>query len=297
MCVIVMQPAGHTLSNTRFNRCWDRNKDGGGFAYPGGEGNVIVSKGYFDSKQMRKAYRSAVKANPDQPFLLHFRIATSGLTDAENTHPFYINEGLVMAHNGHITGWGNKVLSDTRQFVLKVLMNLPDAFHRDPAMAELVRGYIGSDKMVLLDASGKWEILNESFGIWDEELWFSNTSYKKFKPYKKGGYGTAKSFKWYPKNEEEEKEDAITVEFIGLPCELCTTPLTRDDDDFCLDTAALYPVCLDCLDHFGIDQLITDGLIQWYDEQYDWLTQAEDAATKQYYEPEDMIPIEETIQT
>lgn len=273
MCVAILQPAGQQISNTRFDRCWKRNKDGGGFAFPDKQGNVLVSKGYFDLKQMRKAYRQAVKENPDVPFVVHFRIATQGTLDESNTHPFSINNGLVMAHNGHITGWGNKELSDTHQFVLKVLARLPEGFHRDPVMQELIRGYLHGDKVVFLDAAGQFVIVNEKLGHWDNGIWYSNTSFRKPKPYLHQSWKGHGSSAWWPSKDEvpgDDVVDATTYEFCGLKCALCKQVLDEEDDEFCFETAALEPVCLDCLQHFGITSLLTDGLIQWYDEKWDF---------------------------
>ena len=158
MCVIVLQPAGAELSGNKFRNCWSRNPDGGGFAYVA-EGELWIDKGYFDMKEMLTEYRKARGIYPDSPFLLHFRIATVGPVDGENTHPFRVRDDLVMAHNGTIQGFGDKERSDSYDFAKTVLASLKPGWEEDETMGWLVEKAIGYNKIALLRSDGAMTIL------------------------------------------------------------------------------------------------------------------------------------------
>lgn len=279
MCVIVLQPAGLELSGNKFRNCWKRNSDGGGYCFAF-EGTVVVRKGFFNMKEMLDSYRLDREAHLDSPFIIHFRISTSGQIDEENTHPHLVREDLAIAHNGHIMGWGSKDKSDTLRFTLKVLKHLPDGWETNHAILELLGGYLNTDKMVLLNGEGEYSIVNEVRGEECGGLWFSNKGYEKIKvikPYKytSGGYkkytkgGTEKVTGLGPlagtkttvgattvktpagygiattgKKEKGEVED---YPFLDEPCSFCSIPLDRFDSGACTDIGASDGVCFECL--------------------------------------------------
>jgi hypothetical protein len=53
------------------------------------------------------------------------------------------------------------------------------ALFQDPII-ELVEGRIGYSKLVFLDRHGNHKIMNESKGIWDDGVWYSNDSYQPY---------------------------------------------------------------------------------------------------------------------
>jgi hypothetical protein len=61
---------------------------------------------------------------------------------------------------------------------------------------DLIQSYIGAgSKLAFLDTANSITIINESAGVWDEGIWYSNGGYKESKYYDAGGvrvgtYGT-----------------------------------------------------------------------------------------------------------
>ena len=74
--------------------------------------------------------------------------------------------------------------SDTVRFneaILRPLVNKWGnlALFQDPVI-ELIENRIGYSKLVFLDRHGNHKIMNESKGVWDDGVWYSNTSYKPY---------------------------------------------------------------------------------------------------------------------
>lgn len=271
MCMIALQPAGVQLSGNKFRNAWARNKDGGGYAYPLDDG-IVIKKGYFKPDVMLEDYRADVKAHPDVPFLIHFRISTSGALDEINTHPHRVRPDLVIAHNGHISGYGSKEQSDTLEFVNLILKKLPEAWEEDPIQTHLIERYINRDKMVILRADGEYVILNEELGYWKDKLWFSNKTYEKLGVVKHSA-GSGQRPKGYvpPANQyiacgwdEFDMCDypaLDTVEtFLDEQCAYCDGKLDTKDAEFCVQLDAWYPVCSDCVIENEVE-LVNEGCV------------------------------------
>lgn len=112
MCIAIYKPKGVEIPNKEtLNRCFNRNKDGAGFAIYR-DSKINLHKGFMTFEDF---YKSFMSYNPqkDEPIFIHFRIATHGLVDGGNTHPFPITDsfecmrktdlvydGKVLIHNG-----------------------------------------------------------------------------------------------------------------------------------------------------------------------------------------------------
>jgi len=188
MCIIAYRPKGATLTKKVLKNCYDNNGDGCGIAWPDDKGeSMIVERGLFGFRKLWNIYRDIPK---DKPVLLHFRIGTSGQIDEKNCHPFLINEKYALVHNGNIEnklGDKDDTLSDTNFFVEKVLrpiFNHPsfkkeEHFWSGFSFKWLMENSIDTkNKMVILGADGMATIYNESAGEWENEVWFSNKTYK-----------------------------------------------------------------------------------------------------------------------
>ena len=122
------------------------------------------------------------------PFVAHFRISTQGGVNLENAHPFPVNADLAMAHNGIISQFSGPNarktgLSDTRLFVLNVLRKLPPDFLSNEVAIDLIRSFVGGDKLVFLGIDKSLSIFNEKAGILDEGVWYSNGGFKSWARY------------------------------------------------------------------------------------------------------------------
>jgi hypothetical protein len=179
MCIAIYKPEGKIIPYNTLKECYDANPDGAGFMYA--ENKVLhIEKGFFSLKEF---YQSYVK-HQDKQAVLHFRIKTHGKIDKTNCHPFAINNSLGFVHNGVISGFGDTDHSDTIGFNNKVLQPLVHkwgnlALFQDP-MKDLIESRIGYSKLIFLDRHGNHNILNEQKGVWDDGVWYSNTSYKPY---------------------------------------------------------------------------------------------------------------------
>lgn len=192
MCIIAAKPQGLTLSEETINTCWEANSDGAGFMYAE-RGKLIVEKGFMSLDSFKRAYNKV----GDKPAVLHFRIKTHGAIDAENTHPFQINDNLAFAHNGIIGNIAtpNKDKSDTWHFnetLLKPMASNDLEFLRKSWNVQLISGFIGYSKLAFMEASGRITLINADKGTWDDGIWYSNTSYKPKNIYPISKYKTSK---------------------------------------------------------------------------------------------------------
>lgn len=136
MCIAVIKPKGVQVPTTEiFRNCFTSNPHGAGFAY-NRNGVTRIIKGLMTFEEF---YNELQQHNikEDENAFFHFRIATHGLRDGGNTHPFPITNsfqemrkveqeyhGFCLIHNGvfHYTDAKMKeydptgVISDTMLF-------------------------------------------------------------------------------------------------------------------------------------------------------------------------------------
>ena len=179
MCIAIYKEEGYELSDEALENSWNANPDGAGFMYPDND-KVVIVKGLMSFDEFKEAY----EPHKQKQAVLHFRIATHGKVDKDNTHPFQINQGLGLVHNGIMSNVKcdiNKDMSDTWHFVEKIMKKYEDHLE-DPLFQELIESYIGASKLITLNAQGIVSIYNEGYGKWDganKACWFSNTSYER----------------------------------------------------------------------------------------------------------------------
>lgn len=114
--------------------------------------------------------------------VLHFRLATTGETDLDNTHPLEILQNeLYLMHNGTLdmVSYRGGHRSDTRflveEYLTPAIPNL-GTFTRERVITIIkscVKRFV--DPMVFLDGSGRLTILNPERGMKWGDLWLSNT--------------------------------------------------------------------------------------------------------------------------
>lgn len=128
MCVILYKEPGVQCPNhALLDACWNSNPHGFGLAIADGS-SVTISKGAMQPADAEALY---AMVRPEHAAIYHWRIATSGLVDTGNCHPFPVTtspNGLrntfvkdllyAVAHNGVIScpPKGSK-LSDTQLWV------------------------------------------------------------------------------------------------------------------------------------------------------------------------------------
>jgi hypothetical protein len=188
MCIIAAQPIGTNITKEILERCWNNNKDGGGFCYTDGS-QVFTHKELKSFEKYWEAFQIALNLYPNSAFIHHFRISTHGKINETNCHPFHINKKLAFAHNGIINNSSySKDFSDTYMFNEEVLKELPDGFLNKLVFHELIRAYIGyGSKLAFLDNESNINIINEKAGEWSEGIWYSNGGFKEYRYYDVGG--------------------------------------------------------------------------------------------------------------
>lgn len=181
MCIAILntKKAG-LLPKEQIKNSWDNNDMGGGLLW-NKNGALGMFKTYKYNEFIKK-YNSLRADDSVDNIVLHFRIATSGINGKHNLHPFIVNKDLGFVHNGVIKGLGNTEYSDTYQFN-DMLRGFKHNFLNCDTTKLFIADYIGSSKLLFLDSSGKYTIINERYGHWNDDNWYSNDSYKSYNDY------------------------------------------------------------------------------------------------------------------
>lgn len=216
MCLITVCPKGTNKNMEAIESFIDRgmssNNQGSGFAYKrNGQNEIVLSKGYFDRNDLKKALIEA-NLNENDELIIHHRIATSGKDRLLNTHPFIIDfdfeeitkvykvtDKPVMAHNGVFAGYGEKIddnFNDTVHWIhvwlsnpqiLNLLKNNPEDFvKRYDKVAS-----ISYNKLAFLFPDR--DLLTIGAFIEDNGYLHSNGGYKEY-VYDRGGSSNSCSF-------------------------------------------------------------------------------------------------------
>ncbi len=179
MCIIIYKKENAELpSFETLKECFFNNPDGAGVCYVQNN-RIKLEKGFFNFKSF---YKRLLEIQNNNHMLIHMRIATGGLCDKRNCHPFKINNGLYFAHNGVLDealAKPNQVFSDTYTFneVLKGF-NLKLKELESKYFKHLFLEKIKNNNKIVFFGKNKSIILNEKYGFWINNVWFSNESFK-----------------------------------------------------------------------------------------------------------------------
>jgi len=195
MCIIsIKKPNVKMPGNKIIRRMFSANPDGAGFMiHRSGDDKISLHKGYMDVKSFLSAIKSADIREKDTA-VLHFRIATSGLINDKNCHPFVVSESLniiqapqittsrmCMAHNGQITELDgvHKKLNDTTLFIRDYVADpiIYDNLYDNIVLQELIAEYVNGSRLSFLHPKNGLLLM----GTWHEHdgVLYSNTGYKK----------------------------------------------------------------------------------------------------------------------
>lgn len=190
MCVILYKPENIKMPKKEIlENCFRNNPDGAGIMYRK-DNKIIIRKGLMKFDEYWCILEKAQKIiGENAPIISHFRIGTHGKKVHKNfTHPFPITDDIkylygnyvacesAIVHNGIISNFGTKNLSDTMEFVQKILTPLYNArvnFNSD-SIKQLIQNLIATDKMIIWDMN---KIVLIGNFIQYENCYFSNTSY------------------------------------------------------------------------------------------------------------------------
>lgn len=176
MCLLMEQPKGTTLSRAEIADFVKCNPDGAGFAWGDGEKLHIVK--VLAAADVDRVYRASAAG---RHAVLHFRMATHGGINLENTHPYRLTRDIAVAHNG-VLSCGNPVdetRSDTwhlAEYMLKPLAEKTPEMLFTEEYAAVLGALIGSNnKLAFIHADGRVQLVNADSGVWYRERWYSNT--------------------------------------------------------------------------------------------------------------------------
>jgi predicted RNA-binding Zn-ribbon protein involved in translation (DUF1610 family) len=167
-------------------QCWENNPDGAGFVFPRRNGELELVKGLMKWKEFKKAWKRLRSDLLGKPVVLHFRVATHGAVNPNNTHPFWVvPEKCAVAHNGilsgtgAVSGTGEKTDTQifTEEYLAPLYEELPQCFSSKTVRKMLDRACSGS-KLAIMQADGGVFLINEKDGLWEEDIWYSNGGYK-----------------------------------------------------------------------------------------------------------------------
>lgn len=246
MCIAILntKKAGR-LPKKQIQNSWDNNDMGAGLLW-NKAGKLSVFKTY-DYEDYIEKYNELRDDKSIGNIVLHFRIATSGYNGEHNLHPFLTNDGLGFVHNGVIKGLGNKSFSDTYEFN-DMLKKFSHNFLTCDMTKYFISEYIGYSKLVFLDNKDKYTIINEELGKWTSGNWYSNDSYKEYKPYVY--YGNQKVAKGTDVTAKYSFDDGIDDIWDNLGNAPSNTKDTFADEEELYDEWDIYEYLCDL---YGLD--------------------------------------------
>jgi hypothetical protein len=156
-------------------------------------GDKIISERTMSAKKSIRRFLELRAQYPEAYALWHCRIATHGVKNEGNCHPFAVggDTQTYLAHNGMLSlpMADDDHRSDTRYFAEEVLPSMGGVSALDdPALFHILEKWSTGSKIVVLtvDPAAKFNlyILNEKAGEWDTEgVWWSNTYHRPTKTY------------------------------------------------------------------------------------------------------------------
>ena len=223
MCIAILNKSHSPIKKATLKNCFNNNDDGAGYVFSK-DNKLQFKKGFFTFKNFWNSYNQDMIDNNNPITAIHFRITTHGKTNADNCHPFQVNKKLGFIHNGIIQMVSTDAKrSDTNMFNEKLLKQLPSNFIRNSAIMKLIEESIGQSKLVFLNNQGEYVIANENLGHWDNDVWYSNYSYKACETYYSGySYYAGRGVQAYTRN---SKPKTLTVEPSKTQCTECKNPL------------------------------------------------------------------------
>lgn len=173
MCIIIVKEKGKVVPNETIKKSATINPDGLG---------VVWLDDYSITYHKSKEYKVL---QTDRPYIAHFRYATVGKVNIENTHPFKCGRGSdeYLMMNGTISGLGNKTTCDS-----KVLAEMIGWMPRKEWKGQLA---MFSSRFVCANPKTKrYEIFNQELWYQQDGVWYSKDNV--LEPNYVAVYGTLK---------------------------------------------------------------------------------------------------------
>lgn len=177
MCLIIHKPAGLRIPHDLLRAAIRLNGDGWGLMGVAADGRRLLER---HAQSDLGALLATEEHLAQAEYALHLRRRTRGRVDLENTHPFEIDEGIYLMHNGTLSfDEGPAGDSDTRSFAELVLRPLSRRYPGlliDREFLHLLELSLSTqNKAVLFDfPRRRFDFLNRHAGAEFEGLWLSS---------------------------------------------------------------------------------------------------------------------------
>ena len=182
MCLLVVCQPNSTPKREELQAGACRNPHGFGFAIVAND--KIISWRSMSAKKTINKFLQLRSQYPDGYAMWHARLATHGVKNESNCHPFVVgnDERVYLAHNGvlDVKIHANDRRSDTRVFAEDILpaMGGVQSLDNDHLFDMISKWATGSKIAVLSvhpDSKYQCYIVNEKSGEWDTDgVWWSN---------------------------------------------------------------------------------------------------------------------------
>ena len=235
MCIIIYKDKTAALPTKKtLKTCFNNNDDGCGYMVKQGK-TVFINKGFMRFSDFYTEFKNDKKITKDCELVLHFRIATGGLVNAANCHPFPVTDKVAeltanefitdkaIAHNGILSGFDdiNKVLSDTQIFTKDILYFLM-LENLKPNLIEAIRNLTIGSRLCIFN-QGNFLLLGNWITDKKTGLQFSNSGYKvdKRHNWKQGSWKNSSYFysksKWTKYTKDYIESETITESEVFCP--------------------------------------------------------------------------------
>lgn len=179
MCIIAVIPKDKSISKNTLYNMFKNNPDGTGIGYVDKNNNKLaIIKGIFSPTELYEKYKYA-KDNSKSDIIIHCRLATHGRINTEMCHPFFVNEHLLFAHNGIISGMPfSRTVSDTYQFNEYILKQFKEGFEYNNIILEYLEKSLGRfNKLAFLNDEGLSIVTNRDEWVSYKGVLYSNKTF------------------------------------------------------------------------------------------------------------------------
>ena len=166
MCLIIHKPTDGYVDLTTIQSAQEHNQDGSGYMSKSG-----IFK--WDKISAKKIYD---RINADDSAAIHFRMATHGKVDADNTHPFKLSDGGYLMHNGILSQYApddglKSDKSDTKLFCERFCDPIIQETGKLPLKS--VEDEIGRNAVAIMSKNNRITRLGTGWNEYNG-AWFSN---------------------------------------------------------------------------------------------------------------------------
>ena len=180
MCLLIVSPKGRDINMEHLRNASFYNGDGFGLMTYNKQTQKVDVFQTLDFEAFERHILEHRELFKETVTCYHLRLSTAGTQTLTNCHPFPTYNGWLM-HNGHISEMDRQMpksgahLSDTAKLAF-FLGQMKPAWGALGTKI-LLEGFLGSNRVVVLDKTGKAHIFNESLGSWLDGNWYSNCLY------------------------------------------------------------------------------------------------------------------------